>query len=228
MATRPLLAPAVEFFEELAADNSPEFFRRERARYDEARAVFSEVCEGVDGYGPWRIYRPNNDRRFHRATPPYKTFLGAVAERHDGVGVFVQVSARGVLIGSGVPMPARDQLPRWRDAVADDASGEELVRAIAIAEHRGAAVHGGRWPPLQRVPRGYPSDAERGELLRWKGIEANVRVATPPWRTVAVAVAAIDDALAASAELADWIGRHVGPSQMTPEARFAPARRRTG
>jgi uncharacterized protein (DUF2461 family) len=228
MARSPLFGPVCEFFEELAADNTAAFFQRERPRYDAARAVFSDVCDGIDGYGPWRIYRPHNDRRFRPDTAPYKTFLGAVAERRDGVGAFVQVSARGVLIGSGMPMPAKDQLPRWRGAVADEASGEQLVRAIAVAERRGAVVHGGRWPPLQRVPRGYPPDAPRDDLLRWKGIEANVRVEVPPWRSVAEAVAAIDRALDASSELAEWIGRHVGPSQMSPEERFAPTRRRNG
>jgi hypothetical protein len=182
----------------------------------------------VDEWGPWRVYRAHNDRRFRSDTPPYKTFLGAVAERSDGVGAFLRVDAKGVLVGSGVPMPAPDQLERLRGAIADDRSGPELESAIAAARAGGATVHGGRWPALKRVPRGFPADSPRAELLRWKGVEADVRIADPCWRAVTDAVHEVRRWLSGPDELHVWLGRHVGPSAMSAEERFAPRRRRSG
>lgn len=221
-----LLHDALDFFAELEHDNSTAFFARERHRYDAARATFTEVCDGVAGWGPWRVYRAHNDRRFRPDTPPYKTFLGAVTERADGVGGFVRVDAAGVLVGTGIPMPAADQLARLRAAVADDATGPVLDTAIAAARATGSKVHGGRWPALKRVPRGYPADSPRAELLRWKGIEANGRIDPPRWATVAEAVTELQRHLDAPVELHAWLGQYVGPSAMSAEERFAPRSRR--
>jgi uncharacterized protein (DUF2461 family) len=217
---------AVRFFSELEGDNSREFWQRERHRYDHiVKPTFLAVLGGIDGFGPWRVYRPHNDTRFGNAKGPYKTFIGAVAERSDGVGAFVQVSGRGVLAATGVPMPAPDQLAALRAAIADDRTGAEFVAAVDAARGRGATVHGGRWEPLRRPPRGHPADHPRAELLRWKGVEVNQRFVDPPWRTPEAAASEIDAALGAPHELHRWLTRHVGPSALTPEERFAPRRR---
>lgn len=221
--TTPCFAPAVQFFSELELDNSRDFWTAERHRYDQlVKPPFVELLDELGG--SWRIYRPHNDTRFGTTKGPYKTFIGAVTERADGVGTFVQISSRGVLVGTGMPMLAADQLATSRAAVADDA-GVDLDRAVAIARGRGVVVHGGRWDPLRRVPRGVDPQHPRSELLRWKGVESNTRVASPPWPTPARAAADLRRATAASAEVDDWLGRHVGPSSMTAEERFAPRRR---
>lgn len=221
------LDEARTFFAELENDNSREFWARERARYDAGiRPVFTELCGALTVVTGWRIYRPHNDTRFHADTPPYKTFIGAVAERPDGVGAFLQLSRRGLLVATGVPMPAPDQLRRFRLAVADDVSGPPLVDAIAATTGRRAIIRAGRWDPLKRVPRGFPADHPRADLLRWKGIEVNHRVAQPAWTTVADAASAIDAMLDEPVELHGWLGRHVGASALTAEERFAPKRAR--
>lgn len=217
------------FFTELEADNSREFWGRERARYDERiRPAFTELCGAVTAFTDWRIYRPHNDTRFRADAPPYKTFIGAVAERPDGVGAFLQLSRRGLLVATGMPMPAPDQLGRFRLAVADDVSGPALVDAIAATTGRGAIIRAGRWDPLKRVPRGFAAHHPRADLLRWKGIEVDHRDAQPSWRTVADAASAIDGMLDDPVELHEWLGRHVGASALTAEERFAPRRGRAG
>lgn len=226
--TDRLLDPAITFFRDLEADNTTHFWERRRADYEAIRAGFVAVCDRLDDLGPWRVYRPHNDRRFQPDRAPYKTFLGAVTEGSDGVGIFLQVGRRGVLVGTGMPMPARDQLPRLRDAIADERTGPALVEAIRRATARGVDVHGGRWPPLARTPRGYPTGTARDELLRWKGVEANVRVERPAWRTVDEAATALRELVGRPIELNEWLGRCVGPSEMTPEERFAPRRRAAG
>jgi uncharacterized protein (DUF2461 family) len=213
--TEPWVRDAAAFFRELGADNDRTWWQAHRERYDDARARFVALLDALDGWGPWRVYRPNNDARFGNRAP-YKTFLGAVAERSDGVGAFVQVSALGLLVGTGVPMPAPDQLAALRAAIAEDDAGPALEAAIAAVRAAGATVHGGRYEPLKRVPRGYPADHPRAELLRWKGLEVNVR---PP------TASGVPDALRAGDPVHAWLGRHVGPSALTPEERFAPKRR---
>ncbi len=220
-----ILDDAVAFYRELEADNSKEFWARERARYDDGvKPLFAEILEGVTSFGGWRVYRPHNDTRFGKAEP-YKTFAGAVAERPDGVGAFVQVGARGLLVGTGLPMPASDQLPRLRDGIAGSRSGPAFERAVGTVEDAGVRVFHGRYEPLKRVPAGYPADHPRADHLRWKGIETNQRVARPTWRTAAAAAEDIERMLALPEPLHRWLAANVGPSAMTPEERFAPKRR---
>lgn len=209
---------AMSFFVALERDNSREHWQANRAPYDaELRPAFLRLVEAVPGWGPWRIYRPHNDTRFGGA--PYKTFLGAVTERTDGVGAFVQVGLRGLLLGTGVPMPAPDQLARLRAALVDAASGPDFVAAVAQVSTTGARVHGGRYPPLARVPRGFPADSPRGEYLRWKGVEVSqlpdVDDPSGPW---------VGERLAVGEPLHRWLAQHVGASALTAEERFAPRR----
>lgn len=222
----PCFAPAVQFFADLEHDNTREFWTAERHRYDQlVKPPFLELLDELDGVGgTWRVYRPHNDTRFGSTKGPYKTFIGAVTERADGVGTFVQISGRGVLVGTGMPMLAPDQLAVYRTAVAAD-TGAELDHAIARVRGRGVDVHGGRWEPLRRVPRGHDAAHPRADLLRWKGVESNTRVTTPPWPTPAAAAVDLRLAIDRAADVDDWLGRRVGPSTLTPEERFAPRRR---
>lgn len=221
-----LFDAAVAFFTELERDNSRAFWERERSRYDrDVRPVFVALCDHLRTFGAWRVYRPHNDVRFAKDRAPYKTFIGAVAERPDGVGAFVRVSASGLLVGTGVPQPAPDQLARLRAAIADEDFGSDFVRAVDASARAGAHVHGGRWDPLRRVPGRLGNDHPRATWLRWKGVEATQRVAEPVWATVEEAARAVDALLGTAAPLHGWLARHVGASLLTPQERFAPRRR---
>jgi uncharacterized protein (DUF2461 family) len=214
------------FFTALEADNSKEFWSARRSTYDEViKPTFLALLDGIDGFGSWRVYRPNNDTRFGTAKGPYKTFIGAVAERPDGVGAFVQLSAKGLLVGTGNPMPAPDQLTKLRAAIAADDSGAAFTSAVEAVRRTKAIVHAGRYDPLQRVPRGFATDHVRAEFLKWKGIEINHRPRTPSWLDSPAAPERITDLIALGGPLHDWLGHNVGPSALTPEERFAPKKR---
>jgi uncharacterized protein (TIGR02453 family) len=224
--SKVLSADAPAFFAELERDNSREFWTANKARYETAiRPSFLNLLACIEGFGTFRIYRPHNDTRFGTDKGPYKTFIGAVAERPDGVGVFVQVSAKGLLVGSGIPMPPKDQLDNLRNAIADPATGAQLTTAITVVEAAGATVHGGRWEPLKRVPKGFVVDHPLGDMLRWKGLEINSREARPSWLSSEQTFSRINDVVARGDALHEWLGRHVGPTALTPEERFAPKRR---
>jgi len=187
------------------------------------RPVFTAVCAALTAFTEWRIYRPHNDLRFRADSPPYKTFIGGVAERPDGVGAFIRVSSLGLLVATGLPLPAPDQLARFRAAVADAVSGPALVAAISAITGGGMMVRPGRAEPLKRVPRGYPADHPRADLLRWKGIEVNHRVRRPAWVDVAAASSGIDALLSEPVALHEWLSRYVGASALTAEQRFGPS-----
>jgi uncharacterized protein (DUF2461 family) len=212
------VAAAAAFFTELDADNTRAFWLAHRARYDELlRPAFLELTAALGGQ--WRVYRPHNDTRFGRAAP-YKTFLGAVTERPDGIGTFLQVGPRGLLVGTGIPMPARDQLERWRNTIGGPA-GEDFPPAVEQVEAAGARVHPGRYPPLARVPRGWPADHRRGEWLRWKGIEVTHRPGSTAWIDTPRAPGKIQALIATGRPVHDWLAENVGPSALSPEERFA-------
>jgi uncharacterized protein (TIGR02453 family) len=148
---------AAAFFGELERENTREWWQANRVRYDEEiRPAFLALLAEVQAFGPWRTYRVANDTRFASGKGPYKTFIGAVAERADGVGAFIQVGPAGLLVGTGMPMPAPDQLAVLRRAIADDGSGPAFADAVASVRAVGGHVHGGRWEPLRRVPKGFP------------------------------------------------------------------------
>jgi uncharacterized protein (TIGR02453 family) len=221
---------AARFFTELDAHNDREWWLANRAVYDTViKPSFVELLDDLDSFGSWRLYRPHNNRRFATDTPPYKTFIGAVAEREDGVGAFVQVGPRGLMVGTGIPMPAPDQLTRLRAAIADEPSGPAFHEAVETVRSRGASVFGGRWEPLKRVPRGHSPAHPRAEYLRWKGVEVNHRPGLSD-RPAAPLSSSVDALIESGEPINGWLGRHVGASALTAEERFAPktARTRTG
>ncbi len=222
------MADATRFFARLEAHNDREWWIANRAVYDTViKPSFLDLLEGIGSFGSWRVYRPNNNLRFASNKPPYKTFIGAVAERDDGVGAFVQVGPRGLMIGTGIPMPAPDQLTRQRDAIADETSGSAFQDAVDTVRAAGANVFGGRWEPLTRIPRGHPPHHPRAEYLRWKGVEIGHRPGLPDWLDQQQASEKIDSLIGLGTPVHDWLSRHVGPSALTAEERYAPKPART-
>ena len=218
-------ATAVAFFSELEADNTREHWQTTRGVYDDLlRPTFDALLAALGGN--WRVYRPHNDTRFARL--PYKTFLGAVTEGPDGVGAFVRVGAQGLLVGTGMPQPAADQLARLRAAIAEDDSGQASVEAMSLVSATDAHVHGGRWTPLTRTPRGWPANHPRATWLRWKGVEVTHRPGSPDWLDSAEAPQRIRRLFQLGAPLHRWLAAHVGPSALTAEQRFSRARHPAG
>jgi hypothetical protein len=115
---------------------------------------------------------------------------------------------------------ARDQLDRYREAVAANGSGAELTKLTANSEKAGLDLWG---ESLATAPRGYPKDHERIELLRRKSLSLGatrtfgrgigradgLRFVTETWR--------------ATAPVTGWLDEHVGPTTLPVDRR--PRRR---
>lgn len=205
-------AEALEFYEQLEADNSRAFWTAHKERYEQAvRAPMADLLDALeDEFGPGRIFRPHRDVRFSADKAPYKTHIGAFLE----AGGYVQLSADGLACGNGMYRLAPDQLARYRQAVAEDVTGAELEHVTAAVEAAGPAVVGR--DPLKSAPRGYPKDHPRIGLLRNKGLIAWQEWPPDAWLGTPAAYGRITAFLRASQPLKAWLDGHVGPSELPP------------
>ena len=94
---------ACRFYEELAEDNSRDWFAANRARYEaEVRAPLEYLLDDLaDEFGEGKVFRPNRDVRFSKDKSPYKTNAAAVIEGGSGHALYMQISADGLMIGGG-------------------------------------------------------------------------------------------------------------------------------
>jgi uncharacterized protein (TIGR02453 family) len=218
MAFRGFPVEGVEFYEQLAADNSRAFWQANKHRYDEfVRQPMVELTEELAEFGPFHMFRPYNDVRFSKNKPPYKTHQGAYGESEGGAGQYVQFSADGLMVGAGYYAMAKDQLERFRTAIDGEATGAELVALVSTAEKRTYTIDA--VDALKTAPRGYPKDHPRIELLRRKGLIAMQQFGTPTWLHTAGAVKRIRDSWTGVADLCAWLDTHVGPSTLPPDDR---------
>ncbi|MGH3746450.1 MAG: DUF2461 domain-containing protein, partial [Micromonosporaceae bacterium] len=171
------------------------------------------LAELAPEFGEGKIFRPYRDVRFSRDKTLYKTAIGATLSE----GGYVQFSTSGLGAGSGMYHLASDQLTRYREAVADDKSGAQLADLVAAAraKHIDVAAH----DTLKTAPRGYPKDHPRIELLRNKGLITWRQWPTGAWLSRPSAKDRVAQFLRDSLPIRDWLDRHVGPSELPPDAR---------
>jgi uncharacterized protein (TIGR02453 family) len=201
---------AVEFYEGLEADNSKTYWTAHRAVYDEkVQAPMRELLAELEPeFGSAKIFRPNRDVRFSADKSPYKTTIAAVLD----TGGYIQFSAKGLAAGNGMYMMIPEQLDRYRQAVVDDKSGEELRELIAEITSQRITVDG--HDKLKTAPKGYPRDHPRSDLLRNKGLVAWREWPVAAWLGTAGAKQRVVTFLRASRPLNDWLSAHVGPTTM--------------
>jgi uncharacterized protein (TIGR02453 family) len=206
---------AIEFYEGLEADNSKSYWMAHRDAYEtQVKAPMEALLADLaPEFGEGRVFRPNRDVRFSTDKSPYKT---AVAAMVGDVG-YVQLSAKGLGVGSGMWRMAADQLDRYRRAVADEAGGESLLVIVSEARTHKLDITG--HDTLKTAPRGYPKDHPRIELLRNKGLIAWREWSPGAWLGTRKAKDRVVDFLYAARPLNDWLAAHVGPSELPEERR---------
>ena len=79
---------ALDFYEELGAENSRAWWQRNKDRY---AASVRHPLEGLldaleDEFGPAHVFRPNRDVRFSADKSPYKDHQGALVTTVPGMG----------------------------------------------------------------------------------------------------------------------------------------------
>lgn len=202
-------AEALEFYEGLVADNSKSYWLAHKDVYETCvLAPMRElVAELEPEHGESKIFRPYRDVRFSKDKSPYKTAIAAAF-----ADSYVRLSADGLGAGRGMHEIAADQLDRYRSAVAAGATGDALAQIVAVLREQDIEAQGHE--SLKKVPRGYPADHPRADLLRQKGLYAWKHWPVEPWLGTPAARTEVASFLSAVQPLSDWLSRHVGLSDL--------------
>ena len=163
-----LPAEALEFYEQLEADNSRAFWQENKATYETAvKTPMQELCDELAEYGPFHLFRPYNDLRFAKDRPPYKTAQGAVTAGRGRHRLLPADLGDGLMAAAGYYMMAKDQLERFREAVDGEHTGAEIAGSSTAVERPGYAVGAHRraevgTPWLLEGPSAYRPAAPQG------------------------------------------------------------------
>lgn len=162
------------FLTELEANNSKAVFDAHRAVYEEAlvlpaKAFVAElgdelrqrVSPGVRSEPKvgGSLFRINNDLRFARGKPPYKTTLDMVfwegSDARADPSLLLRLTPTEVHLGAGVFALRGPRLERYRAALLDDDRVEELAAAVDALTTAGADLSE---PTRRRSPAGLPAE----------------------------------------------------------------------
>jgi uncharacterized protein (TIGR02453 family) len=212
MAFRGWPTEALDFYEGLEADNSRAYWTDHAEAYERAvRGPMLALIAAVEPeFGPVKFFRPQRDLRFSADKTPYKTHAGAVTRGEGAHSHYVQISAAGLLVAGGSYRMSKDQLDRYRAAVADERAGRALAKVVEGLLAEGFTLHG---EELKRAPRGFDPAHPRADLLRRKGLAAFRDHGTPDWLGTAECLDAVVTTWRRITPLGEWLGRHVGPPE---------------
>jgi uncharacterized protein (TIGR02453 family) len=200
---------ALEFLRDLEDNNDRDWFKANRARYDDHLvAPGRALADSLGHLGTAKFFRPYNDARFHHR-PPIKEQLGIAIGYGGAGGYYVELSLDGLLLGAGLHHPATDQLERFRAAIDDGRRAAAFERAVKQAAGAGMTLVD---PILKRAPRGYPVDHPRVERLRLKSLTVFARHPLEPWLHEQRCHERVREQLEATRPFVAWLGKHVGPS----------------
>jgi uncharacterized protein (TIGR02453 family) len=210
-----------EWFAGLERDNSPAYFAATRDRYEaEVRGALEAMLDELgDAFGgEARVFRQQRDLRFTPDKSPYRTRTYGILQGAPGAGagLYAQLSSRGLYAGTGYHQMARDQLERFRAAVADDEAGPRLEAVATAARDAGLELAG---ESLRTAPRGYPREHPRIELLRRKALIAGRAMGGDGGIDRDTALDHVSGAWRAAEPLNAWLDEHVGPSTLPREPR---------
>jgi len=208
---------AMEFYEGLVADNSKTYWTAHKAVYETSvRAPMLDLLAELEAeFGTGHMFRPHRDVRFSHDKSPYKDHQGGYVATGDGVGLYVQLSADGLMVAGGWYSPTPAQVQRYRDVV-DGPQGAHLQALVSAAADVGLEIGGDM---LATRPRGTPADHPRLELLRHRSLTASQSFEPEPWLHTAEAGRVVADSWRAMSPLVVWLADAVGPAD-------APAGRR--
>ncbi len=208
-----------DWFAALEANNRRDWYEANRAFWeDRIRDPMTTLltAAAAERGGTVKVFRLNRDVRFSKDKSPYKTSTaGYISPDTGAAAIYLSMGKDGLYAGSGYYDMAKDQLDRFRTAIAGDA-GAALADIVASLRAHEVEVRG---RAVKTAPRGVPKDHERIALLRMKEIVAGARL--PVDRTESGgAVAHATRIWDLTADLRQWLDAHVGPCRMAPEDGF--------
>ena len=209
MAFTGIPIAALDFYEDLEADNTKAFWTAHKHIYDESVKAPLEAlaAELSDEFGTPKFFRPYRDVRFAKDKTPYKTNQGAFVGAGPACGWYVEISARGVRTGAGFYDASGTDLARIRTSIDNEATGKQLQRILAKLEKAGFTIGGQQ---LKTTPRGYDADHPRIELLRHKSLTIGRDYGFEPIIHTAELLTAVRADWKAARPLVDWVAERLG------------------
>jgi uncharacterized protein (TIGR02453 family) len=200
---------ALVFYDGLEVDNSKTYWTDHRSVYEECvkAPMAALLAELAPEFGEAKFFRPYRDVRFAKDKTPYKTHAGAVVHGSGGGGLYVQISAAGLLLAGGAWHLEPDQVQRMRRAIADDHLGPALEEELDGLRRSGWTIGGN---PIKTRPPGYDKDHPRLELLRFRTLSASRDYGDQPWLTSRDALSHVRRGWRRMAPLNAWIATHLG------------------
>ena len=205
-----LPAEAFEFYDDLAAHNTREWWRENRERYEaHVRAPLEALLADLAGeFGTGHLFRPYRDTRFSGDKTPIKDHQGAFVGLEDAVGYYVQVSATGLMVAGGWYAPQGPQVQRFREAVG--AGHATTVRAmLRTLEKKGWEIDGN---PLKTRPRGVDPDHPDLDLLRFRRLTGARSYEPAAWMGTRKAFTTVRSDWRQLRPVTEWLADHVGPA----------------
>lgn len=173
------------FLGDLSEHNSREWFDNKRPVYEEARSTFERFIDALidelrtfdnlQGLSAkeciFRIYR---DVRFSKDKTPYKTNFSAViapgGKKSLQQGYYVSIEPHGrSMIAGGLHMPTSEQISRFRQVIARDASAFKTITGDKGFVQQFGKIEGER---LKTAPKGIDRNHPEIELLQLKDVTA--------------------------------------------------------
>jgi uncharacterized protein (TIGR02453 family) len=210
------------FFKRLAKKNEREWFQAHKVEFEEGwnapmKLLLADVREAIDAkyehcdLAEPKVFRIFRDVRFSKDKSPYKTHIGGFIplERKGKkvtdlpMALYFHVGADETFGAAGHYMMEPESLERFRAAVADDKRGKELEKILATLAKKGFEADSHE--RLKRVPKGFPADHPRAEMLKRKGLT----VSFPPLPAGLLAkpklVAWLAEGCKTAAPLVEWL-----------------------
>ena len=193
---------AISFFKGLEKNNNRDWFQANKDMYERTCRAPMQALLADLRLGPGKISRINRDIRFTPDRSPYKTHIAA------GVGgYYVNLSAEGLYVGTGIYKPDPPVLAKFRAAIDGDASGRQLDAIVKSLKRKGYDV--GTHASLTSAPKGYSADHPRIDLLRMKDIFAGRAFKPAAWLSTRNALHRIQRVMRDIQPLREWLTRHV-------------------
>jgi uncharacterized protein (TIGR02453 family) len=184
---------AVLFFKDIKENNHREWFEANKSNYltyvqepavefvialgTRLQALSPDIQFDTATNGSGSVMRIYRDTRFSKDKTPYKDWLGigfwGGAKKNHHSGVYFGLSSDGGGMHVGSHEFSKEFLNAYRTAVADDKIGTALQTAVDHLS-KDFKIQGEK---LKSVPKEYPSEHPRGELLKHKSLY----VSAPPF-----------------------------------------------
>lgn len=168
------------FLRALRRNNKSDWFRARKEIYEQhVRGPMAAIVEALAAdftrFAPEllaspkvSLYRPYRDTRFSEDKRPLKTNVSALFPhralgKHEGAGLYLEVSCDRVLIAGGIYAPQSPELTRLRQHIADN---HVQWRALVESPSFRRAFDRIEGESLTRIPRGFPADHPAAGYLK--------------------------------------------------------------